>query len=344
MSRACVAAWLVLGVLALARGAAAGQAVPPASSMRPPDSPAPVDLPFAIDGPPPPLAPETISRDASGRATVRAVRLTSPLRLDGQLDEAIYTSVRPVSGFIQLEPAAGSPATERTEVWLTFDRSHIYVSLRCWDSHPERMVANEMRRDSRNIFQNEFVAVMLDTFYDRRNAAYFAVNPLGGRVDGQITNERQFNTDWNTVWDVRVGRFEGGWTVEAEIPLKSLRYRPGRTQIWGVQLERRIRWKNEVSFLTPIPVAFGFARAYLQLSYAATMVGLEVPPGSKNLEIKPYITSNLRSDLTATPQISNELSGDVGFDVKYGVTQNLTADFTTTPILRRLRPTSSRST
>ena len=329
MKLVAVLVWLAAGLLLLPGIGEAGQDSTPA----PPPLPAAMEdseteLPFAFDGPPPPVEPEVIRRDASGRATVRAVRLTSPLRLDGQLDEAVYTSVRPVSGFTQLEPSAGSPATERTELWLTFDHDHIYVSFRCWDSHPERMVVNEMRRDSRNIFQNEFVAFMLDTFYDRRNAAYFAVNPLGGRVDGQITNERQFNTDWNTVWDVRVGRFEGGWTVEAAIPFKSLRYRPGRKQIWGVNLERRVRWKNEVSFLSPIPIAFGFARAFMQLSYAATMVGLEVPAGSKNLEIKPYVTSNLRSDLAPTPQIANELGGDVGLDVKYGVTQNLTADFT----------------
>src|SRR6185295_20060213 len=233
-----------------------------------------------------------ITRDEAGRATVRAVRLTSPLRLDGQLDEEIYTTVPPIEGLVQVEPSPGSPATERTEAWVTFDRDHIYVSFRCWDSHPERMVVNEMRRDNSNVFQNEFVAVFFDSFYDRRNAAYFAVNALGGRVDAQITNERQFNTDWNTVWDAKVGRFAGGWTVEAAFPFKSLRYRPGRSQIWGLNLERRIRWKNEFSFLTRIPVAYGFARAFMQISYAATLVGLEVPSGSKNLEIKPYLTSD----------------------------------------------------
>jgi hypothetical protein len=58
------------------------------------------------------------------------------------------------------------------------------------------------------------------------------------------------------------------------------------------------------------------------------MVGLEVPSGAKNLEIKPYVTSDVVTDRKAAPRISNDPSADIGVDVKYGVTQNLTADFT----------------
>jgi hypothetical protein len=51
-----------------------------------------------------------------------------------------------------------------------------------------------------------------DTFHDGRNAFQFEVSPLGARVDGQSTNERQFSADWNPVWELAVGRFAGGWT------------------------------------------------------------------------------------------------------------------------------------
>src|SRR5712691_3906847 len=125
-----------------------------------------LDLPLAFDGPPPPVPPAVITRDASGRATIRAVRLSSPLRVDGRLDEAIYTSVPPMSGLIQVEPHAGSPQTQKTEAWVTFDRDSLYVSVRCWESQPERMIANEMRRDGTNLYQNEYIGIVLDTFYD----------------------------------------------------------------------------------------------------------------------------------------------------------------------------------
>jgi hypothetical protein len=111
------------------------------------------------------------------------VRLTAPLRVDGRLDESVYASVPSITDFIQVEPQEGAPATEKTEVWLTFDLDNVYVSFRCWDSHQERLVANEMRRDNGTIWSgNDNVSFMFDTFYDRRNSFQFVVNPIGGRT------------------------------------------------------------------------------------------------------------------------------------------------------------------
>ena len=309
----------------LAAQTAAGLQLPEPPPHPPPSHPAAPALSYA--GPQLPPLPDLVARDEQGRTTIRAVWLTAPLRLDGRLDEVIYDALTPISDFIQTEPQEGVPASERTDVWLMFDRDAVYVTLRCWESQPERMVLNEMRRDSFNLLQNEGVAFMFDTFYDRRNAVVFNVTPLGGRMDGQVTNERQYNGDWNPVWDVAVGRFEGGWTVEAAIPFKSLRYSAGQAQLWGFNVRRTNRWKNELSFLTRIPNSLG-QRGIFQASMAATVVGLEVPAGSRNLELKPYAIADLTSDLAASPRVSNDPSADLGVDLKYGVTQNLTADFT----------------
>ena len=279
-----------------------------------------------IDGPPPPVPPATIARDTAGRATLRAVRVTEPVRIDGALDERAYQDVPPVSGFIQVNPLEGEPATEQTEIWVLFDGDNLYVAGRCHDSAPEsRWVANEMRRDGSGL--GEFVGIVLDTFYDRRNAVELVVNPLGGRMDGQITNERAWNGDWNPVWDVRAGRFAGGWTFEAEIPFKSLRYRPGQLQTWGFQVERLVAWKNEHSTLTPLPAARGIMAA-MQISQAATLVDLEVPDAGLNLEIKPYAIGDVGGARTGARGLSSTATGDIGLDLKYGVTDNLVTDFT----------------
>ena len=131
-----------------------------------------------------------------------------------------------------------------------------------------------MRRDGMGLGQ--YVGILLDTCYDRRNAVEFVVNPLGGRMDGQITNESGWNQDWNPVWSVRVGRFDGGWTFQAGIPFKSLRYQPGRRQIRGINIERRVVWNNEYSALVPLPASWSYL-AIMQVSQAATLVNLEVP-------------------------------------------------------------------
>ena len=117
------------------------------------------------------------------------------------------------------------------------------------------MRATEMRRDNTNIAQDDNLAWAFDTFYDRRNGMLFEVNAAGGRMDGQMGNEGRTNFDWNPLWRVEVARFDGGWTMETAMPFNSLRYRPGPAQLWGFNLRRRVRWKNELAYLRPVPAA-----------------------------------------------------------------------------------------
>src|SRR6185503_18937772 len=117
------------------------------------------------------------------------------------------------------------------------------VSVRCWDTDPDSIIATEMRRDSNFMFSgNDVVLFLFDTFYDRLNSVAFTVNPLSGRQDGQVTNERIYN---------------GDWSFEAAVPFKSLRYSSGTDQVWGFNVMRIKRSKNEVTALTRLPAFRG---------------------------------------------------------------------------------------
>ncbi len=290
--------------------------------------------PATLRGPAPPVAPAVVNRDAEGRATVRATRLESPLELDGRLDESVYDEVAFITDFIQQLPDEGSPGSQRTEAWVLYDDTSIYIAARCYDDAPRsEWVANEMRRDVFQLRQNDSFSVMLDTFYDRRNGLAFLVTPIGGFSDFAISDEGgRVNSDWNTIWDSRTGRFDGGWTVEIEIPFKSLRYRPVLDQVWGLQLRRIIRRRTEASYLTALPISAARGNSVIagfwRISDAGSLVGVELPQQSRNVEIKPYGIGGVTTDLDAAPVRRNDLDGDVGLDVKYGITQNLTADFT----------------
>ena len=282
----------------------------------------------ADDGPPPaPVAPATVSRNERGRATVRAVRLTEPLRFDGRLDEDVYTSVPPIDGFIQQLPVEGVPATEPTEVWIFFDEDTLYIAARCFDSQPDRMAANELRRDNNNIFMvNDNISVALDTFHDQRTAVFFQTNPIGALRDQAIV-DGVFNVNWNAVWDVRTARDDRGYTVEMAIPFKSLRYRAPGPQTWGINMRRQVKSKNETSMLTRVPQSYG-GDGVAQMAVAATLVGVETPVQSLNLDFKPYAVSSLTTDRSARVPFENDLNANAGIDVKYGLTRSLTADFT----------------
>ena len=241
----------------------------------------------------------------------------------------MYTREQSFGGFLQVAPKYGALETERTEVWVMYDDENMYVACRCWDSAmPDKWIANELRRDTNQLRQNDHIGVSFDTFYDRRSGFLFYTNPLGARADYSVVDEGAPNTDWNPVWESKTGRFDGGWTVEMAIPFKSLRYRSGPDQVWGFQMRRSVRRKNEWTYLTPVPQILAGPQAFNRISSGGTLVGLDVPPAGKNLELKPYAISRVTTDRVRTPPLTNDPTGDLGGDIKYGLTANLTADFT----------------
>jgi hypothetical protein len=282
----------------------------------------------ALSGVEGPASEATVSRDGNGGATVRAIHVPGGLRVDGRLDDEIYLTSPPITDFLQQEPDEGRLATERTEAWVFFDDNHIYVAARCWESRPDRRVANEMRRDTSQLRQNDSFGVLFDTFHDRRNGYFFYANPIGGLADSQITDEGPPNTDWNTVWDVKTGVFDEGWTIEIAIPFKSLRYQPAPEQTWGINLRRVVRWKNEWSYLTQVPRALTTFRGILKISSAGTLVGLRVPTSTRNMELKPYVLGGATTDRTLPQPLDNDVTRRVGGDFRYAVTENLTTDVT----------------
>jgi hypothetical protein len=275
------------------------------------------------------LHPSGAAAQPPERRTVHATRIQAPIDVDGRLDEAFYTQVAPISDFIQIEPQDGAAATEKTEMWIAFDEDNIYVSFRCWESRMDRVTAKEMRRDNTVIWGgDDNVVYYFDTFNDGRNGFQFVMNSIGGRTDGQAYNDGAYNGDWNGVWDLATSRFEGGWTVETAVPFKSLRYRPGAEQTWGINVVRTNRWKNEVSFLNKVPKERGQAGVHFS-SVTGQLLGIVAPSGSRNIEIKPYAISNVNG-ASAVPggSVRNDLDHNIGVDAKYGVTQNLNLDLT----------------
>ena len=289
------------------------------------------ELPTGISGPPPPVPPAVINQAREAGVTVRAVRVTEAMETDGALDEAFYQETQAITEFIQSIPDAGAEPTELTEVWLGFDDENIYVGARIWDSQgPDAPIATQMRRDSRLARNNDNFGIYFDTFFDRRNGVAFYTNPLGALTDYQIANEGPPNRDWQPVYEVRTQRFEQGWTAEYAIPFRSLRYRPGREQVWGIQMRRTVWRRNEWNHLTWLPLSVGRmgGPSSNRISLYGTLVGLEAPPPSRVLEVKPFGISGLRTDVSADPEIRNEGHADAGLDVKWGITENLVADFT----------------
>jgi hypothetical protein len=280
-----------------------------------------------ILGPPAPQAPAVFAKDERGRITLRATRLTAPLSLDGALSESVYQEVLAIDHFIQQEPDEGAAATEKTLVWLFFDDSHFYVSVRNFDTEPDRLVANERRRDNFNTYNNDNISISIDPLYTRRSGVFFQTNALSAQRDQEVQDERSNNQDWNTIWRTRSRILADGWSMEFAIPYASLRFRQAGPQVWGFNLRRVIRWKNEHVSIAPIPASAG-TRAMYKFDVMATVVGVETPSVRKPVDVKPYAIAASTTNLASATPFRNDLDADAGVDVKYSLTNSLVADLT----------------
>lgn len=257
------------------------------------------------------------------RPEIVAHSAMAAIRLDGVLDEPVWQTT-PATGFVQAEPREGLPATERTSVWVAYGDGNLYIAAHLYDSRPDHLVVNDIRKDFDERSQDVF-SVILDTFHDRRNGYVFMTNPAGARGDRQIANEgREVNASWDAIWRVETRRASDGWTVEMEIPFRAIRSASG-ADVWGINFSRNIRRNNEVAFWAPVPRAYALTR----LSLAGTLAGLPRDgAGGRDLRVTPFALANTVRGAGGT-EFAEDLQA--GVDVKWGVTRGLALDLTVNP-------------
>lgn len=295
------------GILTIGRAAVAGFIV---SNL--------AGLPLAAQPPAPPPAPV---RELPPRPSVAALRIDEPIQVDGSLEEPAWQEAQVAADFVQFEPSNGQPATERTEVRVAFTNEVLYIAVHAFASAPAKVVAEEMQRDSQ-LFRDDSVIILLDTFHDRRNAYWFETNANGARTDALLTDEgRDFNVQWDGVWKSVGRRTADGWTAELAIPFSTLRFDPNN-DTWGFNVRRLIRHKNEEVFWASIPLDANLFR----VSLAGTLTGIRGPEPGLNLRLKPFAVGE--STDVADDDESAENDGDIGLDVKWGLTRMLTLDLT----------------
>ena len=264
-----------------------------------------------------PVDPESVPRPM-----LQAMRASTPLVIDGVLDEADWKSAPVATGFVQTTPDTGYPATENTEVRILYDDRTLYIGAMLYDRDPEGIVARRMEQDFLSLDEDIF-GFSLDTFLDRRNAYYFMINANGAVRDGQAyDNSRTSNTEWEGIMEVKSSVHEEGWSVEIAIPFSTLRFDPSLgEQDWGVNFLRRVRRKSEDSYWAPVA-----RRTRLhKMDEAGTLVGLSPRVGGRNITVKPFaLGASVSGQEAAVSELGR--SADGGIDVKWGITPRLTAD------------------
>jgi len=256
----------------------------------------------------------------------RAIQGDGPT-VDGDLGDPAWRDAPIATGFRQLRPDEGDPATERSEVRVLYGEDALFIAFRAFESDPGAIEAQMTRRDRESY--SDRVHVAIDSYNDRRTAFHFAVNPVGVKADYYRFDDTAEDVGWDAVWDVATKIDDEGWTAEFRIPYSQLRFADGDVQNWGIQFMREIARNREESFWSPIS---GDDNA--MVSRFGELQGLEGISPPRRLEVAPYTLARLQR-APGNPDDpfheSNDTWGTVGMDVKYGLTSNLTLDVTVNP-------------
>lgn len=235
---------------------------------------------------------------------LKALLTPKPPVIDGAVGEEEWSAAPVAANFVQFEPRRGDLATERTEALVLYDAGHLYVAFRAWD--PQPLTAQLTQRDA-DLFTDDSVILLLDSYGDRQSAYYFQTNALGTQADGRIVDDgRQADGSWDAPWQSAARKTDFGWTAEMEIPLAAIKYLSGADRRWGINFGRSRRRTLEFSTWA------GPLDNRLRVSQAGSLTGVTVAPTPRRHQIIPYGLSRLQERASTDWQ--------AGIDARYALT------------------------
>ena len=340
------AAWLVILVLALCVPGVVAQT--PNGSASPETSPSPEKVAQKSGSNTPP--PSSIGAVKVGKAAalalppekanpIKLVLFNKPPVIDGKLDDEVWKTATVLRDFYQVQPGDNVIPQNKTEVMLGYDSHFIYVAFHCFDE-PDKVRANVAKRDQ--IWDDDYVGILFDTFNDQRRAYEFDFNPLGIQADGIWTEGLNEDMSLDVVMESKGMVTNDGYTIEVAIPFKSLRYVAGKDKLWGVHFWRRTkRLNNSLDMWIPMD-----RDKNSWLSQAGHITGLEGISTERTLELIPSLTVSQTSRRARTfglapgsaafnadpgRMLNEPVNIDPGLTGKYTLTPTVTLDFAINP-------------
>jgi hypothetical protein len=301
-----------------------GNMQPAGSVVAPPAEAGPPAATTNAFRPPYPLAPEKAN-------PVRVPRFETAPTIDGKLDDAIWRQAAVFRDFYQIGPGDNIAPSRPTIAYIGYDARTLYLAFHCYDE-PSKVRATVARRD--NVFGEDNVRVLLDTFNDQRKAYVFGWNPLGVQQDGIMTGDGSTDFSVDVVMESKGVLTEDGFTVEVAIPFKSLRYEAGKSKLWGIHVWRNIdRFNDEIDSWVPISRDNSGT-----LNQAGHITGLEGISTERTIELIPSLTISetgvrARAWTPGGPErlVNRPVEFDPGLTAKFGISPTMTLDLALNP-------------
>ncbi len=251
--------------------------------------------------------------------TLQALNYEGKIKLDGILNEACWQHAIPIENFTQREQNQGDTATEKTKVMVIYNTNQIYFGIWCYDSEPDKISAQQMERDF-NWGSDDNFEIMISPFNDNRNGYLFVTNANAALADVQVGDEgKEWNKNWNGVWDVAVNRNDKGWFAEIVIPFSTLKFKKEEIQTWGINFERNIRRKKEQILWQ------GWSRLYdvEKISQGGKLIGLENIKQGTKFEFNPYVLGGIEFRGEGETDTTTKIGGEINYDITPTLKLNL---------------------
>ena len=261
------------------------------------------------------LAQQGPEGDAPAKS-VRIQRAAEPPTIDGVLDEEVWQRAPVVDDFHQITPVEFDAPTERTEVYVLYDRDALYIGARLYDSQPGLINARILRQ-GQAIGSDDRFFVHIDPFNNRRSGYLFGINPNGVRYDGIFEGVTQRQFDWDGIWLAAANITPEGWVLEIAIPFKTLSFDP-MAETWRMNFARNIERNNE-------GMAWMSRNRNTDLSTMGDVTGISQIEQGRGLDVVPSMSVHDRRAIGTT---TAESDAEPSVDVFYKITPQLNASLT----------------
>jgi photosystem II stability/assembly factor-like uncharacterized protein/tetratricopeptide (TPR) repeat protein len=197
------------------------------------------------------------TKGSSPKPMTIVTRSATKPRLDGKLDDQIWSNTRP----LELRSTTDDDSTWPAVALLACDDEFLYLAVSCRRTQPASAIdRKQVRPRDPDLSGQDRVELLLDI--DRDYGTYYrlAIDERGWACDQCWTD-----VSWNPQWFIASGGDERSWTAEAAIPWSELIEKPPVSRAaWGMQVHRIAPDTGFQSWTTPastavIPEAFGYA-------------------------------------------------------------------------------------
>lgn len=268
-------------------------------------------------------------------------RATRPIAIDGVLDDEGWCDAQYITGFTEVQPGDQEQPPVSTEVLVAYDEAHLYLAFIAHDDDPTAIRASLRNRDQ--IFQDDFIGIILDPYGDAAQAYEIFVNPLGIQGDLLMSSTSGEDIGFDLVYASDGQITEQGYQVEMAIPFSSLRFPDRTVQTWRATFIRtRPRGSREQyswSAISRDDPCF--------MCQFGTLQGIEGIKPSTNLDIIPAMVGTQSAALDDADDTQSGLdNGRVRLqpsaNLKYTFTPSLSAEATVNPDFSQVESDAAR--